>query len=205
VSVGDAISYGWKGFTSNIGPFVLIAFVILAVQVTFGFLGWAVGDSAFLQFGLNLVSWVVGVLLALGLIRAALAVTDGRNPSLDMLFQGQGFVPYLAATILVTLGVLGGLILCIIPGLVLAFLWIFFGYAIADGHTDDPIESMRRSWRLVRANVGSVLLLFLAAIGINIVGTLLCLVGLIATLPTTGVAFAYTWRVLTGGRVAALA
>lgn len=205
LSVGAAISYGWKGFTNHVGPFVLIAVVIVAVELSFSLLSWGFGDSSLLQLGVSLISWLVGLLLGLGLIRAALAVTDGKRPNVEMLIEGEGFVAYLAASILVTLGVVGGLLLCIIPGLILAFLWVFYGYAIADRQTDDPIDSMRRSWRLVRANVGPLLLLLLAAIGINILGALLCGIGLIATLPTTGVAFAYAWRVLTGGRIAVLA
>ena len=112
----------------------------------------------------NIVTTVVGLILAMGLIRAALAVVDGRTPEVGMLFRSEGFVPYLVASILVGLAVGVGLILCIIPGLIMAFLFAFYGYGIVDGRTDDGIESMKMSWNLVSSNVGSLLLLFILAI-----------------------------------------
>ena len=202
--MGNAIGYGWRGFTRNVGAFVVIALVIVGVEVVLGVVGTLIQDRFFLNVAWNLVTWLIGALLGLGLIRAALAVVDGGQPSADMLFRGDGFLTYLAASILVAIGVVFGLLLCIIPGLILGFLWAFFGYSIADGLTTDPIDAMKRSWALVSANVGPLLLLMLAAIGINLLGALLCLVGLLVSLPVTGVAYAYSWRLLTGGRIVPL-
>jgi uncharacterized membrane protein len=122
-----------------------------------------------------------------------------------MLFKTEGLAPYLIASILFGVAVFVGLILCVIPGLILAFLLCFYGYAIVDERTDDAMEALKMSWNLVTKNVGSLLLLFILAILINLVGVLLCVVGLLFTYPITAVAIAYAWRTLSGGRVAALA
>ena len=50
-----------------------------------------------------------------------------------------------------------------------------------------------------------LILLFILAFLINLVGALLCGVGLLFTYPITAVAIAYAWRTLTGGRIAELA
>ena len=64
---------------------------------------------------------------------------------------------------------------------------------------------MKVSWNLVSKNVGSLILLFILVFLINLVGALLCGIGLLFTYPITAVALAYAWRTISGGRVAQLA
>ena len=97
-----------------------------------------------------------------------------------------------------------GLLLCVIPGLFLAFMWQFYGYTIADGDTPDPIGALTRSWNLVKDNVGSLLVLARVLLLLNFLGALLCGIGLLVTLPVTAIAVAFAWRTVTGGRVARL-
>lgn len=202
LDVGAAISYGWTGFTRNVGPLLLIALIVVVVSIGLSFAGQFVfGDSLILSLFWNIVTTVVSLILAMGLIRAALAVLDGRTPEVGMLFQTDGFVPYLVASLLVGIAVGLGLLLCIIPGLILAFLFAFFGYAIVDGRTNDGVEAMKISWQLASSNVGSLLLLFILVLAINLVGALLCGLGLFVTYPLTAIAIAYAWRVLTGGHI----
>jgi uncharacterized membrane protein len=204
LDAGTAISYGWKAMTRYIGPFVLIALVVVGVQIVLSVVGYAF-DSYWLRMVWNILVWIVGLILAMGLIRAALSVLDGGQPEVGMLFRSEGLAPYLIASILVGLAVGVGLILCIIPGIIVAFLFAFYGYAIVDGRTNDAIESMKMSWNLVSKNIGPLLLLFILAFLINLVGALLCGIGLLFTYPITAVAVAYAWRTISGGQVAQLA
>ena len=204
VDAGAAISYGWTAMTKYIGPFILIGLVIFAVQIGLSLIG-NVFDNIWLQLAWSTLSWLVGLVLALGLIRAALAVLDGERPEVAMLFQTDGFWPYVIATILFSLAVFVGLIFCIIPGLILAFLFAFYGYDILDRKTDDGVESLRVSWRLVSQNVGGLLLLFVLCFLILLVGAVLCGVGLLFAYPIVAVAIAYAWRTMTGGRIAQIA
>lgn len=206
LDVGAAISYGWNGFTRNVGPLLLITLVVVLLSVGLSLGGqFAFGDSFILSLAWNIVTTVISLIVAMGLIRAALAVVDGRTPELGMLFQSEGFVPYLVASLLVGIGVGLGLLLCLIPGLILAFLFAFYGYAIVDGRTNDGVEAMKISWQLVSANVGSLILLFLLVLAINFAGALLCGLGLFITYPLTAIAVAYAWRRMTGGPIAAQA
>jgi uncharacterized membrane protein len=203
LDAGAAISYGWHGLTKNVAPLVLITLVVVAIQIGLSVVGYAF-DSWILQLTWNIITTIVSLILAMGLIRAALTVVDGGVPEVGLLFRTEGLVPYLIASILVGLAVGVGIILCIIPGLILAFLFAFYGYAIVDGKTDDGIEAMKASWSLVSANVGALLAVFVLAFLINIVGALLCGVGLLFTYPLTAIAIAYAWRTISGGRVAPL-
>lgn len=209
LDVGTAIGYGWNGFKANIGPLAIIAVVVLAVNIVMGWVQTST-DSAFLNFMLSLISSFVSLVISLGLIRAALVILDGQRPELGDLLSTKDIVPYIVASLLVTIVVFVGLLLCLIPGLIAGFLLQFYGYAIVDRKVDahhvapqsDPIGAMRASYEIVSKNVGSLLLLAILSIMLNVAGALLCGIGLLVSLPVTAIAIAYAWRVLSGGVVA---
>ena len=79
---------------------------------------------------------------------------------------------------IVFIGVVFGLILCIIPGLLVMFFTWFYGFFIVDKGAD-PIESISASFEMVKSNAG-VLLLFL-------------LVSIVITFLTCGLAAGVVW------------
>ena len=83
-SVGDAVSYGWSAYWKNVGPLVVITLVIFAVQFLISIVSNAT-DSAVGQALLQVISFLVAIILAMGLIRASLAVCEGRKPEVSML------------------------------------------------------------------------------------------------------------------------
>jgi uncharacterized membrane protein len=95
-----------------------------------------------------------------------------------------------------------GFILCIIPGFIAIFLLQFFPYAIVDGRTEDPIESLKISYDLVKGHAGDLLLLMILIFLLNLLGALLCGLGLIVTIPVSAIATAYAWRWFSRGRIA---
>jgi uncharacterized membrane protein len=153
---------------------------------------------------LQLISFVVGIVLAMGLIRASLAITEGRTPEVAMLFQTDGFANYLVASILVTIGVVFGFILLIIPGIILSIMWHFFGYVIVEHPDTTPIEAMRRSAEITRGYRWQLFLLGILLILINLVGLFACVVGLIFTYGITAVTLAYAYKTLTGQPVVSI-
>lgn len=207
LDAGQAIGYGWKGFVNNIGPLALIAVVVLAINLVMGWISRAFNNT-FMDLIIGFVSWVVSLIIALGLIRAALAILDGRRPTPEVLLSTDRLLPYAIASIIVGIIVFVGLILCVVPGLIATFLFWFFGYAVVDAPDEpgsparDPIAAMKRSYEVASANVGSLLLLAILCVLINILGAILCGIGLLVSLPVTAIATAYAWRVLTHGVVA---
>jgi hypothetical protein len=213
VSVGDAIGYGWKGFTANVGSILLIVLVVVVVGGGLNVLATSI-DNTVLSFIVSLIGFVVGFFLSLGLIRAALTVADGEKPNVGELFQGEGVAQYAIASIVLglafaLLNLVGLVTIILLPAtflvtLVLSFFVQFFGYSILDDKVS-AFEGIGRSFDVVKKNFGELLLLWLAALAINIAGALLCGVGLLVSLPVTAIAWAYAWRRLTGGVVAPLA
>jgi uncharacterized membrane protein len=60
-----------------------------------------------------------------------------------------------------------------------------------------PIEAMKESWRVTKGHKWQLFLLFLALIGLNILGAIALIVGLLVTIPITMLAAAHAYRTLT--------
>lgn len=208
-SATDAITYGWNGFKANIGPLIVIALVIIAVNLVVSFLQQSF-DNWLIGVVFNLLGLLLSLVLTLGLIRAALIILDGRHPKAEDVLRTDELGPYILATILVWLIVTVGLILCIIPGIIAGFLLQFYGYAILDRKADsvggapssDPVGSLRTSYQITSKHVGELILLLILVFVVNMVGALLCGVGLLVSFPVTAIAIAYAWRFFSKGPIA---
>jgi uncharacterized membrane protein len=193
-----AVSYGFEGFKRNAGPFVLLALAIFLLNVLVNALR---PEGVFGSLAWNLISLAVSVFIGIAMARAGLAVVDGRRVEVSDLVRTQDFVAYLVAWILVSIIVAVGFVLLIIPGIIAAFLLSLTSYAVLDAH-QDPITALKSSFATTSKNVGPLIVLFLVLLLINLLGGLLCGIGLLVSVPTSVVAVAYTWRHLTGGPVA---
>jgi uncharacterized membrane protein len=200
--VGDALSYGWNKFVQYIGQIIVIVLIIFAIQLVINIVSQAIqagSDSVIvglsLSFALTAVSIFVSFLLQAGLIRAALAITRGEAPEPSMLFQTDKLGPYAVAAILVSLLIFVGLLLCCIPGLIVAFFTYFFGFYVIDRDVS-PVDSIKASVSLVQENFGSVLLLMIVVVLLNLITC-----GLASGV--TFIALGYAYKTLNGEAVAA--
>lgn len=181
----------------NIGPMIGLAAIILGINLVIGLVGSGV-DALAGRIVLQIISFVVGIVLAMGLIRAAIAITEGRAPSVGMLFETDGFWVYLVASILVSLGIVIGLVLLIVPGIILSVMWQFFGYVIVEQPTIRATEAIGRSADITRGNRWQLFGLGLVLILINLLGVLACGIGLLFTYGITAVTLAYAYKLLSG-------
>jgi uncharacterized membrane protein len=200
-SVGNAISYGWTAYWQNVGPMLVLALVVFGVNILVSVVA-NVNDSVVGGVALQIISFIIGIIVAMGLIRASLAVCRGEAPRVEMLLQTQGFGSYLVASILVALGTVLGLVLLIVPGIIVAIMWHFFGYVIVEHPETSPVESMRRSAELTRGHRWQIFGLGILLVLINIAGLLACGIGVIFTYGITSITVAYAYRTLSGQSVA---
>jgi hypothetical protein len=205
-----------------------LALVVVGIQVVLNLVGTLIdagagadsdivsGTFTVLSLLFGILAWVIGLVVAVGLIRAALAVMDGRTPTPSLLLETNGLVPYIIAAILFSLATFVGLLACIIPGVILAFLWQFYGYAAVDGAPAvSGTQALGRSYQVVKSNIGELLVLWLAFIGVGllvglitlipIVGWIVAIAAALILYPVFALALAYAWRTLTGGVVAPVA
>jgi uncharacterized membrane protein len=200
-SVGNAVSYGWTAYWKNVGPLLVITIVIIAIQLVVNFVGQVSGEF-FLQLIFSILGWVVSMILSMGLIRAALAVVRGETPEVAMLFETEGLGSYIIAAIIfgVCFGI--GLILCIIPGIIIGIIWMFYGFLIVENPTLGPTDALKRSQQMTKGRIGELFVFGLALFGINVVGAILCGIGLLFTYGITAIAVSYAYRTLNGETVA---
>jgi hypothetical protein len=202
VNIGDAVSYGWNAYWKNVGSLVVIAIVVVAINLVVGAIAQTTGSVAG-QVLIQFVGFIISMLLALGWIRVSLEVTRGVRPEVGDLFKFDGYGAYLLASILFAVGLYVGLILCIVPGIIFAVVFGFYGFVIAErGEGVGVIDSLKESADLTRGNRWQLFGLGVVLLLINLVGALILLVGLIFTLGITIIAWAYTYRTLRGESVA---
>lgn len=200
-SVGEAVSYGWTAYWRNIGPLLLITIVIIAVQLVINVVG-QVSGSVVIRLVLSIVGWVVSMILSMGLIRASLAVVKGQAPDVNMLFETEGLGSFIVAAIIFGVAFGIGLIICIVPGIIIGIVWMFYGYLIVENPTLGPTEALKRSQEMTKGRLGELFVFGLALFGINLVGFLLCGIGTVFTYGITAIAVAYAYRTLSGQSVA---
>jgi uncharacterized membrane protein len=147
----------------------------------------------------DMVAWIVGALLMLvlsgvvpvilqgamiiGLHIMAIKKIQGRTPEFADVFKGFNyFVPGLVAALLISVGVMAGMILCIVPGLVIAAATMFSYLFIVDRNMDFW-PAIQASHEVVKNDYVGFTIFFLALGVLQMVGALLCFVGLLITLP----------------------
>jgi hypothetical protein len=204
VGVGDIVGYGWKKFQEYLGQ-IIVAVIIYAVVVgVFLFIGNIIQTQINSIFGsiiFSLINLVVTSAISIVLIRAVLAVVDGRQIDTAELFSADNLGPYIIGALLFALGAWIGLILCVIPGLIFMFLAQYWNFYIVD-KSMEPMDAIKASIDLVKNNVGTVLVWAIVAALLVFVGLLVCCVGTIVAIPVVYIGNAYLYRRLNNEPVA---
>jgi uncharacterized membrane protein len=152
-----------------------------------------------------LASFIIGGALMVGIWRAILGTIGGRKPDVGMMFQGfdrfgDAFLAQLVRGILIFLG----LLCLIVPGIILAIMWMFTFPII--GETGLGFwEAMRESARLTEGYRWRLFLLALASILIILLGFLACCLGVLVALPVVHTAMGLAYRFLQAKKGAATA
>lgn len=195
----EAVKYGFEKTKKKLLFFftllVIVAFVFLLTQVVHSF-GEADGGLLSL-FIINIVSWVVNVLIGMGLTRITLDVVDDKKPKLTDLLHTKNFVSYVIGSIVRGLIAFVGFLLLIIPGIIFSIRLQFVTYLIIDRGMG-PIDAIKKSWDMTRGQTWNLFLFWLLLLLVNLVGLLLLFVGLFVTIPLSLVATAYVYRRLLG-------
>ncbi|GAA4286258.1 hypothetical protein [Georgenia daeguensis] len=214
-SVGEAFRYAWQGFKANAGPWIVAALVLLVV----GGIGSSIEQTirnqnlgtnrldptATFAFdpaasAVNLLFTIINFAITAGLVSAALRTVDGRRLELGDFFRVPNFLQALLAAVLMAILTAVGFVLLIIPGLIVLVLGMFY-LQFAIDRRFSAVDAIRSSFRLVKDNLGTALLLILASMGVAILGAIALGVGLLVAIPMITIATVFVYRRLTGGPV----
>lgn len=200
-SIGSSIRFGWETFRKRrwffVGVSVLVTVIYAAVSfvtgIVDGVFSGAPNQVTVVGF---VVNWVLGTIVGMGVTAFFLKAHDNPDTvEVSALWHPQLFLEYLAATIFVALAVVIGFILLIVPGIILALMFMFATYIVID-HGQSPVEAMKESRRITRGHKWQLLGFVLALTGINILGVLALLVGLLVSVPVSSLAMVHAYRVL---------
>jgi uncharacterized membrane protein len=160
----------------------------------------------FANIGISLVLGVIfGALVwlaSVGVYRAALKRSQGEAPDFSMLTSGEHLGAYIVVAILYGIAIFVGLILCIIPGLIVAFLFQFAPlYALDKGQGVG--EAFGNSYRAVTSNWIPVIVAAIVNIVASFLGGILFGILSLVTLPFAALFTVHIYRQLNKEPVAA--
>jgi uncharacterized membrane protein len=230
--VTEAAKWSWGKFTQNpmalIVPVLIYVAVITVFALIAGLLPMVFGDSTSSTYtnsygettsGVDItygpasiavmvvgyvLTFIAAIYMHAGLTTGALDIADGKPVTIGSFFKPRNVGPVFLVALLVALGTVVGSILCIIPGIIFAFLTLFAIPFVVD-RSLSPVESIKASIATTRANLVPALLSWLVQYAVVLVGELACGVGMIAAIPVAALIQVYTYRKLTGGQVVPLA
>jgi hypothetical protein len=175
---GRWIGEGWNLVKADIGIFVLLALVFTVLN--------------------SMVPILISGPLTAGFHIFCMKKILGRRAEFADLFTGFNFfIPALVASLVISVFVFAGTLLCIIPGLVVAAMYKFTYLFIVDKRMDFW-PAMEASRAVVKNDYFGFTMFLLALIGINLLGVLLCVVGLLVTIPLTFAAITVAYKEVVG-------
>jgi uncharacterized membrane protein len=230
-SVGEAFSWAWNKFTKNAAPLIIATLVygliIVVLQVIVNLLQAAVspGVSDYSSSGsgfsyswsttsmglggilISIVGWfvllIVGAAIQSGYIGGVLDIANGQQVSVGSFFRPRNIGQVIIAGLIVGVITTIGFFLCIIPGVIASIMLVFTIVALLDRNLS-PVDAVKTSFELSKANFGNVFVTWLAMVATAFVGALLCGIGLLVAVPVAALILVYAWRRLSGGQVAPL-
>ena len=109
-----------------------------------------------------------------------------RNKELNygQLFDGyKDFLRIFLAEFLVTIAIVIGFCLLIVPGIILATGLLMTDFILKDDPQISPLDAMMKSWKMTDGHKAELIYLFLSFLGWIILGTLTCGLGFLILSP----------------------
>ena len=195
MSVGDGLSWAWSKFKDN-ALILVVGFGVWAILSNLGFDSRVElnGEEYGFSYGIPFWGYVAPVVRLFSAIVAAnmsLKVASGRQLEWNDIFSFPNFGASLLASFLTAVATGVGLILCFIPGIIMAFLLYYSVYFTVDKGMDG-IAGMKASWATLSSHVGELFPFALTGVGLYILGGI-TLIGWLVTVPLVMLLSAYSY------------
>ncbi len=188
----DAIKFGWQKTKEHFWFLLLVMAGSTVISGILKSMSHGNGDMGFA----GVISFLFQVVVSVGTIAIALKIVRGKEFGFsDFRVSFEVFWKYIVTSILLGLLVGAGMILLIIPGIYFAIRYGLATYLVVDKHLG-PLEAMKRSALITGGNKWKLFEFLLIVIGVNILGALALLVGLVVSIPTTFIAGVWVYNEL---------
>ena len=197
--MGEAVKFGWETMKENIWFFIPLLVVAFLIKSGPGPIAqYAGNDFPAISSILVLTGWILGFIVEMGLVKISLQFCDNIKGKLDDLLSSFDLLlPFIAATFIYGLIMLGGFMLFVVPMIIWGIQFSLYPYFIVEKKLG-PIEALKASSRATMGAKWDLLLFWILLLLINIAGLAVFVVGIFATIPTSMVAYAYVYRRLSG-------
>ncbi len=222
--VSLAISWAFDTFKRNPLPFIALAAVVAVIQVIqqigsqpltaivedctdpqtpgqINACAAAVGFAAIVGLAVTFVFIALSFLATIGIYRAALDVSRGIAPEFTVLLKTENLGRYVVFSLAYLGLIILGFVLCVIPGILVAFLLQLGPFFILDkGYR--PVEAMKASYSVISRNVGPAIVMVLFSILVTLLGSVFYGILTLVTLPFASLFIVHMYRQFNGEVVA---
>ena len=192
-----AISYGWTVMKRDVIFYAGITFFAIAISIFVSGMAEIMKPDGEIFFAI--LNSAISFFIELGFAIVFLnSVMDGQTPSItDFCVEVPLYFNFILASILYSLIIMVGTLLLIVPGIIWGIKYGFYPYAMIDEGLG-PIEALKRSGQITEGAKWDIFIFGFFVGLVNILGALALGFGLLLTIPTTGIAYAYVYCVLVG-------
>lgn len=185
--IGEAVEFGWKKVKERplffAGIFIFSGLLSLMANQVSG-------------IGSKIVLTILHLGIMVGFLRVALDVVEGKRAEFKELFSCFSVLHwYILGGILYGLIVFAGFILLIIPGIIWMLAFSQWSFVIVDKRAN-PLAALKQSLKLTHEVKGKLFVFMLVVIGINILGVIALLIGVLLTAPLSAIAAAHVYAQL---------
>ena len=199
-STRSALRFGWRALKQEPVLVIVGMFIIpVCIQMVFEVFNGVIPEDLWpVSLFLAVVAFFLELAVTLGIAGICLKICDGQAAGFkDLHAHFPLTLTYLVSSIIFVLLSIGGFIFLIVPGVLLS-LWLqFYGFVIVDEKVG-PVVALKKSYAVAKGRLGRIFI-FSCLLGFyNILGLLLCGMGLLITVPVSFIAWAYLYRSLQG-------
>lgn len=190
-----ALTYAWETFKKNWQFLLIVIVIVTAVNFIPTFFQQNSRNNFPVFFlVLRIITWLVQMILSIGLIVISLKFVDSKKPEISDLYSHHKYLlNYFLASLLYGGIVLVGFILLIVPGIIWGIKFQFYQYFIVDKNMG-PLEAISASGKVTQGHKWSLFLLGLIFIGLSILGLIAFGIGIFIVWPVIMIATAYVYR-----------
>ncbi len=220
-SIGACIRFGWETFKKRPWFFVGVTLFVMLLGWAPTVLQMMVGNNILGTVIIAIGSWAYAILLIMGQIALYMKAHDSiETVSISDLWRPHPFWKFVGAMFLLGLaiglpivivaGIMGALMAALHTQPVIAFLiitvlaiaailitlrFMFLMYIVMDTGLG-PVASIKRCLKITKGTTLKMLLLWLAIVGLTLLGYLCLLVGAFVAIPVTQLALIHAYRTL---------
>ncbi|MEI6682789.1 MAG: YciC family protein [Bacteroidota bacterium] len=196
-TVSGTYGHGWEIMKKNFPELLLVMLIQVLLSLPVGFTrGLLFGSLMTTGFFQIVYGLLVLAPVSYGSSWVFLKAVRGETFKVqDIFFAYQSFGNVLLSQILVSLIVMAGIIMLIVPGIIFACKLAFVPFLVMDEKME-AAEAIRKSWNMTNGHAGTIFLMGLTAFFVGIGGLICFVVGIFPAIIWISLAFACIYHVV---------